>query len=465
MTRKTNLLLLICLPLVGILAGVILMTRQVTVIVDGTSQEVTTRALTVRGALRSANVRLDPLDKVSPPASSWLSRTNLIIVERTRLVRIWNDSTNQLIEIDTPVKTPLEMLASAGFTPKVEDVVRLNGLPVNLNDELPLGGNITLQYTPAIEWVITLDGNNTSYLTAVSSIGQALWQQNIPIHGGDELNQPFTSPLNPQVSLIINSAKPLIITADGRDIATFATASTVGEALAMAGITLQDLDYSRPAEIDPLPEDGRIFVVRVREDILSEQQTIPYTTESTTDASLSMDQSKVITEGEYGLQVVRVHVRYEDGVEVSRETEDAVMIKQPVNEVVAYGTGVDIKTLDTPDGTITYWKSMVVTATSYSPCNSGGDKCYPNSAMGIPVQRGVIGVHLDWYRLLKGTKIYVPGYGIGTIADTGSYPNNHNWIDLGYSDAEYDSAPIKFASAITIYFLMPYPSSGPVVLP
>ncbi len=465
MTKKTKLILIICLPLLGILAGYYLMTRQVTIIVDGESTEVTTRALTVRGALRSAGVTLDEQDQIAPPASSWLSDTTTIIVESARLVQVWNDSTQQLFEITTAALTPAEMLAAAGILPTADDLIRINGVQVPLNEPVSLAGTLTLQYTPTVNLIIDRDGANSSFQTTAPSLGKALWDQGITLHGGDDLNQSFTGAIDPNNTLTIRSAVPLIITADNRDIETFVSATTVGEALAMAGITLQDLDFSRPSETDPLPEDRRIEVVRVKEEIIQEQQSIPYTTESTTDESLSIDQTKVVTPGEYGLQVVRVHVRYENGVEVSRIEEDAVVIKQPVNEVVAYGTSADVKTIDTPYGTLTYWNAMTVTATSYSPCNSGADECYPLTRAGSVVQRGVIAVHSDWYALLKGTRIYIPGYGIGVVSDTGVYPYNHNWIDLGYTDEEYAQVAQKTFPSITVYFLMPYPSSGPVVLP
>jgi 3D (Asp-Asp-Asp) domain-containing protein len=80
------------------------------------------------------------------------------------------------------------------------------------------------------------------------------------------------------------------------------------------------------------------------------------------------------------------------------------------------------------------------------------------------VKKGVIAVHLAWYRLLKGSQLYVPGYGIGTIADTGAYPYNNYWIDLGFTDAEF-ALYGKFYKSITVYFLAPAPPNVPGILP
>ncbi len=465
MTRKTKLILIICLPLLGILAGYILMAREVSLTVNGETRPITTRALTVRGALRSAGYELTDLDRVEPPASSWLSNVGSITLIRSRAVRVYNDATRELFELHTSSLLPLEMLAATGIIPSAGDEVRVNGLTVPLDQPLPEAGALTLQYIPAAWFDLNKDGDNATFSTTAASLGLALWQQGVRVHGGDQMNQSFSAALDPSSPVLVKSAVPLIITADGRDIRTYITAPTVGEALALAGVSLQDLDYSRPSEDEPLPADGRIFVVRVREVVLTDQNAIPYSTSSVTDETLALDESRVITPGEFGLEETRVRVRYEDGVEVSRVTEASVMVKEPIDEVVAYGSSVDVKTIDTPYGTLQYYRAMDVTVTSYSPCNSGTGTCYPYAKSGALVTHGVLAVHSDWYYQLQGSSIYIPGYGIGTVEDTGSYPYNHNWIDLGYSDEEYPSAPLKYKGSITVYFLMPIPSGGVPILP
>jgi resuscitation-promoting factor RpfB len=232
-----------------------------------------------------------------------------------------------------------------------------------------------------------------------------------------------------------------------------------------SGYPLQDLDYSVPAESDPLPADGKIKVVRVTEQILYEQKTIPYTTDLVPDPELELDQHKVVEEGSVGLQTARIRIRLEDGVEKSRVTEDFVTLRDPVTRQEAYGTKIVYHTIDTPDGPITYYRAITVTATSYSPCNSGVSEClYGTSTSGVSVKKGVIAVRVEWYRLLKGSQMYIPGYGIGTIYDTGYYPYNPMWIDLGFTDAEFKLYG-KFYPSITVYFLAPAPANVPAILP
>lgn len=465
MDRKTRNLVLAILPLLGILAGYLLMARQITVTIDGAAQEVTTRALTIRGALRSAKYSPGELDRIDPPLSTGLTGITEIIVRRGYAIQVWNDATRQLIPVEAAFKTPAELLVAAGITPVSGDEVRLNGLIISMNESLPEMDQIVLQYIPAVRTVLEQEGQQTVIRSTASSAGKALWQQGITLRGGDALNYPFAGALDERYSLAIFKAIPLVISVDGRDLDTFATASTVGEVLALAGVALQDMDYSKPAENEPLPEDGRIQVVRVREEILNEQQTIPYSSETVTDENLESGQTSVVSPGEAGLQVVRVKVRYENDEEVSRDTLETVILKNPVNEVKAIGTNLTLNSIDTPYGPLSYYKAITVTATSYSPCNSGSDKCIPTTAMGTPVKKGVLGVNLAWYKILKGTQIYVPGYGIGTVQDTGSYPYSSYWIDLGYTDAEFAAAGTKTFTGLTVYLLGPFPEGTSLVLP
>jgi hypothetical protein len=71
----------------------------------------------------------------------------------------------------------------------------------------------------------------------------------------------------------------------------------VGQALRENGITLQNLDYSVPGDESPLPADGKIKVVRVREEIVVNQQALPFDTEYVSDNTLELGQTKIITEG------------------------------------------------------------------------------------------------------------------------------------------------------------------------
>ncbi len=449
------------IPLAGLVAGYLLMDRPVTITVDGSSETLKTHALTVKGALRNAGISLAEGDIVNPPAGALLTNVKKIDVSRSGSLYVWLDPQGELIPVQTTSRIPAEIVQAAGFALQPGDLLRVNGRVVEPGTPLGQSGRIVLQYTPAVPVASTTGAKKEDLQTSAGWLGKGLWQSGIQLHGANLLSSSFTQLLNSPLVLTITPAVPVEIDVDGQQLKTIVPVGTTGQALAIAGVALQDLDYSVPADGQPLPVDGKIKVVRVREEVKVEQSLIPFKTEYTTDPTLDLDQTRVISLGAPGVQEVRVRVRYEDGKEVSRTTEDAVVIKAPVSQQEAYGSTYTVKTLDTPDGTISYYRAVTVRVTSYSPCRSAGDRCYYGTSSGLPVQKGVIGVTRDWYHLFKGSQIYVPGYGIGTIADVGGGIPGSYWIDLGYSDADW----VNWWGSVTIYFLTPVPANVPAVLP
>jgi uncharacterized protein YabE (DUF348 family) len=432
-------------------------------VVDGEKLEIRTRVLTVGAALRSAGVSLDEGDQVIPPVDTWLSQVDEIQVNSVRLVRVLVEPAGDLLEVQTALLTPAEILALAGLVPEADDRVSVEGVDIALEAPLAYNGEVVLQYHPAVTLTLTLGGDEQSFTTTAPNLAEALWEAGILLRAGDSVSPSIDTLLTTDLEVEVKRGRELEITADGETFTGYSAAETIGAALADNGVSLQDLDYSLPALSDALPADGIIRVVRVTEELIMQQSTIPYESELQADDTMEIGTREVIEPGAVGISADRVLVRYEDGEEVSRVNEGSMVIAEPLMRVVHYGTKIVDKVMDTPDGPITYYMAVNVVATSYSPCRSGvPGKCYPGTSYGLPVQKGVIGVHRSWYYMFAGSQIYVPGYGVGTIADIGYYPYSDYWIDLGYSDADY----VSWGSTnVTIYFLSPAPPGFSGVLP
>ncbi len=261
--------------------------------------------------------------------------------------------------------------------------------------------------------------------------------------------------------MTIRRARPVSIQVKDQTVSVESAGLTVGEVLSDAGISLQGLDYSTPPDGETLTENAPIQVVRVREEVLQTQTPIPFTNEYIQSDQVELDKTEIVEPGEFGLEVTRTRIRYEDEQETSRSEEVTWIAKQPKTQKTGRGTQVMVRTLDTPQGQIEYWRTVNVYATSYSPCRSGTDTCYPGTSSGLPVQQGVVGVTRAWYNLMVGQRIYVPNYGIATIADVGGGIPGKYWIDLGYSDDDY----VPWYFNVTIYFLTPVPDNIPWILP
>ena len=441
-------------------AWLLLANRTVTLVLDGQRQTLTTRAWTVAGALQSAGIAVSTADRLEPVAGALLLGSPEIRLERARSVRIY-PAGGAPLDLLTTGRTPADWLAEAGIAPAETDRIYLNGQPVDPQSEQPALPAYTLQIDPAVAVEIDSGGAAQEIRSPAATLGEALWEAGIELTTADRLSLPPATPLTGDLAVSLVAARPLEITLPDGLVTGATSAETVGQALAENGIALQGLDYSLPAETEPLPADGKIQVVRVREEILLDQVPIPYEKEFQPDAEVELDQRAVTQPGEFGLEVSQVRVRYEDGQEVARSEEARWVAKEPKNEIVGYGTKVVVKTLDTPDGPIEYWRAVNVYATSYSPCRSAADRCYPGTSSGLPVQHGVIGVTRAWYNQFVGQKLYVPGYGTGVIADTGGGVPGEYWIDLGFSDADF----VPWHSYVTVYFLTPVPANIPWILP
>jgi 3D (Asp-Asp-Asp) domain-containing protein len=279
----------------------------------------------------------------------------------------------------------------------------------------------------------------------------------------DQFSIPLYSSLGGPSKIEYNPAPALAITYKGRTLFARSSAPTVGQALIEAGIALQDLDYTIPAEDQPLPADGNIRIVAVTDSVKVNKIDIPFTVSYTVDNTVELDTTKVINAGQYGVQVSRQHIISEDGKETSRITEPSVILARPVNATIAQGGKLVVKTLQTPSGPIQYYRSIVVHATAFSPCEPAADGSYDpadcsyKTAAGTLVRKGIIAVRYSWYRLLKYAQVYIPDYGYASIED--NYPYSlpwKNWIDLGFDDSNYK--PIS--KDVTLYFIY-YPGVNP----
>lgn len=257
------------------------------------------------------------------------------------------------------------------------------------------------------------------------------------------------------------NAQQLTVQIGNRQVEIRSAASSVGLALAEAGLPLQGLDYSQPPAEGPLPANGKIRLVRVKEVVSIEQEPIKFESELQPAPDLELDKRKVVRAGEPGLMAHRVRIRYEDNQVVSRQVEEEWVVKDPLKQILGYGTQIVLRTLDTPSGPIQYWRTVQMYATSYSPCRIYKDRCDSYTALGATLQRGIVAMTNSWCRYTCGDKVFVPGYGVGTVADTGGGIPGRYWIDLGYSDNDY----VQWNQMVTVYFLAPVPSNYQVVLP
>ena len=72
----------------------------------------------------------------------------------------------------------------------------------------------------------------------------------------------------------------------------------------------------------------------------------------------------------------------------------------------------------------------------------------------------MVGLRYDWYLGMQGQQLYIPGYGLGSVEDVCNGCVDKPWIDLGFSDNNYEA----WHSWVTVYFLTPVPANVIYVL-
>jgi uncharacterized protein YabE (DUF348 family) len=361
--------------------------------------------------------------------------------------------------LQTDENVPSVILTQAGINLGVNDRVLFNGMAVDPG--LPIVTSpIILQIRRAVPLTIISPNGQQQFDSSASTVGEALKDAGISLQQNDTVDPPLETPINGPLTIQLVPSRELTITVDGKAMQVQSSARTVGEALAEAGIPLVGLDYSRPFENEALPEDGQIKVVRVNDSIVLVQKPIPFESELVASAEVPLDQTQILAPGENGLSVQRIRVRYEDGQEVSRVTEEETMVRPPKARTLAYGTKVDIKTAVVDGREIEYWRAVPMYATSYSPCRLGTSICGSTTASGKQLQKGIVALRTDLYHQLQGQLLYIPGYGYATVEDACGGCVGQPWIDLGFSDDDFE----PWHQTVIVYFLTPVPQNIPYTL-
>ena len=373
----------------------------------------------------------------------------------------------QIHIVESIERVPLTLLIQNGFAPQPNDRVLVNGISVPIDQPITNSSAITLQIRRAVNLTLNTPQGQQTIQTSALTVGQALNELGYLISKNDLLNPSTETPITQSLTVTYTPARELNIYVGESILNIRSAAGTVGEALAEAGVPLIGLDTSSPLEGDALPPDGQIRVVRVYETIEVALEPIPFTEQVVTSPDVAFGQKETIQPGIDGITMIRTRVRYEDGIEVSRITEDKTVMREPQTRIVQSGEKIVLAPVG---GNIPYeyWFATEMYASVYSPCASGTGGCSYGTASGARAGQGIVAVDYSIYSYLAGMKVYIPGYGVATIGDTGGGPiietafgvPRTKWIDLGFDEGEMRN----MNGWVTVYFLAPAPAEIPYFL-
>jgi len=423
--------------------------------VAGEQRVITTNALTVGDVLRDESVRVRAVDALAPSIDTPITTGMLITVDLAREVTLIVDDETQTLE--TPHENPADILRQALIDFDDSDDIWVDGSMANVAEleawSVPAN---EIEIDHAYEITIIEGDTTISLITTVDTVGDALFEADTEVFLTDTISPDVSTIIDSDLTVTIDRARPITIHVDDTTIETRVQGATVADALAESGIALVGLDYTIPAEDSIITADTTINVLRVTESIETTDSTIAFETVYQADAAMNLDERQVVQAGQNGIERFSERVRFENGVEVSREPIGTEIIQTAQNQVVSYGTNIVIRTVDTPSGQREYWRVIRAYATSYHPEALGGDNI---TAIGMELEHGIIASNPNIipYR----TNLYVPGYGIGIMADTGGARSSPYWVDLGYSDADW----VGWHQYVDVYLLTPVPADIDYLLP
>lgn len=373
----------------------------------------------------------------------------------------------QIYNVTSAERVPLILLTQNGIAPQPNDRVLLNGVPAPIDQPLPNADFIQLQLRRAVTLTLVTPQGTQEIQSSAFTVGQVLSEAGFSLTKNDLVSPPVETPITQSVTITFTPARDLTILVGDEVVNIRSAAGTVGEALAEAGIPLIGFDTSSPLENEALPLDGQIRVARVYESVSVTMESIPFDVEKVDSVDVAFGQDEIIQPGVNGIAMVRTRIRYEDGKEVSRATEDKTVMREPQKQIVASGTKI---VLAPAGGEIPYeyWYATEMYASVYSPCASGTGGCSYGTASGARAGQGIVAVDYSIYNVLAGMRVYIPGYGVATIGDTGGGPiiettfgvPRTKWIDLGFNEGELRN----MTGWVTVYFLAPAPAEIPYFL-
>lgn len=280
------------------------------------------------------------------------------------------------------------------------------------------------------EVIIYDDGKKIVIKTIKSTVGDALEQVGVKLSPDDYTNvKPETKLQKKSINEIhIKRAVPINVVVDGRQQTIMTTAETVKDALAKKSISVNVMDKVEGAKLnDKIKKDMKFNIVRVKEEIVSEEIPIPYKTINKDNPKLKHGIKRSVSEGSEGKREKIYKVVTEDGKEVERTLLKENVALNPVDKIVEHGTLLGYKT--SRGDFLRYEKVLDMRATAYtaSYADTGKHPGHPEFGItytGVRARKGIIAV--DPRVIPLGTKVYVevagntPDYGYAVAADIGS---------------------------------------------
>ncbi|MBQ9531332.1 MAG: G5 domain-containing protein [Eubacterium sp.] len=236
----------------------------------------------------------------------------------------------ETITVTTTETQPVEILNNAGITVNSNDIIDISNFNEGENSEIVISRLNTI--------MVEFEGHIQSYEVYSPTVIEAIKEIGLTLNEKDKINYSPDAKIQNGMVITIKSAFYVTLSADGEKVKYALTQGTVSDLLSLAGITLGEDDYTKPAADKELKAGMKVKVYRVEYKEETREEVIKYSTKKIKDKNLLETKKKVITKGENGSKDVKYSVKYVNGKEESKEMLSEVVTKEPVTKVVKIGT-------------------------------------------------------------------------------------------------------------------------------
>ncbi len=451
--RKILIFLFMCMIGGGLGAAgfAVTQTERYAVYVDGNVVVVNGMFETVSQVLTAGGITLQSGDIVLPDLSAAVAPDAAIQVQRAKTVTVRTDEGSQTYFTHQPTLGGFlrEAQLVIGRTDRVIADGKLVGFGQVIGAAVPQRLEIGRFHTITI-----VDGDNRKQLvTSAQTVGDAINDAGITLWAADGIQPSLGDWISDNLEIVITRSEPYTILVDGKQLQTRSHQNRPLAILNEAGVGLVGADFVRPAAETVLQAGDTIEVIRVTESYINEDTPIPFESLWQPTDRLEIDQKGLVVAGKEGILRRQTRVVFHNGVEVAREPAGEWVAQEPINEILGYGTRIEVRTVDGPEGSFEYWRKVRMRVTSYTAASSGKAPSHPAygvTASGLQMRNGIVAV--DKTVIPFRTDVYVPGYGRGHAADTGGGIKGR-WIDLGYEVKDY----VSWRGYVDVYYLTPVP--------
>ena len=300
----------------------------------------------------------------------------------------------QAQEVRTYADTVAEVLEEEGLEPREHDVV----LP---DPDASVSDGDTVVVNRARPLQLTVDGRSSEVYVTALSVDEALEQLGLRAEGlVVSASRSERLPLD-GMALSISTPKDITLVSDGQQRVVTTTAGTVADLLAEQGITLSPTDRTNMYPTQPLLSRMRVQVYRVQVSDVVETTPIAFSTVTTENPAAYEDERAVQQEGADGQQATTYRVTVVDGVETAREQVSSVVSVPPVDEVVIVGTQERPRPAPTPasSGSVPTTSDGLNWA-ALAECESGGR---PDAVSSTGKYRGLYQFSTSTWQSVGGT--------------------------------------------------------------